>query len=112
MSKDAYNKGFRILHIGKIIHAKYHEEYGALLDKVQVTLYTNKEDVEKKLDEVKAAFHERDEEALGMTDASVNQFYSCTLCQSFAPSHVCIISPERSGLCGAVAGSTERQVTK
>ena len=103
MSKDAYNKGFRILHIGKIIHAKYHEEYGALLDKVQVTLYTNKEDVEKKLDEVKAAFHERDERALGMTDASVNQFYSCTLCQSFAPSHVCIISPERSGLCGAVS---------
>jgi acetyl-CoA synthase len=38
-----------------------------------------------------------------MTDASVNQFYSCTLCQSFAPSHVCIISPERSGLCGAVS---------
>ena len=103
MSKDAYNKGFRLLHIGKIIHAKYHEEYGALLDKVQVTLYTNKEDVEKKLDEVKAAFHERDERALGMTDASVNQFYSCTLCQSFAPSHVCIISPERSGLCGAVS---------
>lgn len=103
MSKDAYNKGFRILHIGKIIHAKYHEEYGALLDKVQVTLYSNREDVEKKLDEVKAAFHERDERALGMTDASVNQFYSCTLCQSFAPSHVCIISPERSGLCGAVS---------
>ncbi|MFQ5687366.1 MAG: acetyl-CoA decarbonylase/synthase complex subunit alpha/beta, partial [Candidatus Scalindua sp.] len=103
ISKDAYNKGFRLLHVGKIIHAKYHEEYGALLDKVQVTLYTNKEDVEKKLDEVKAAFAERDERALGMTDASVNQFYSCTLCQSFAPSHVCIISPERSGLCGAVS---------
>ncbi len=103
ISKDAYNKGFRLLHIGKIIHAKYHEEYGALLDKVQVTLFTKKEDVEKKLDEVKAAFTERDERALGMTDTSVNQFYSCTLCQSFAPSHVCIISPERSGLCGAVS---------
>ncbi|MGR3174622.1 MAG: acetyl-CoA decarbonylase/synthase complex subunit alpha/beta [Candidatus Scalindua sp.] len=103
ISKDAYNKGFRLFHIGKIIHSKYHEEYGALLDKVQVTLYTIKEDVEKKLDEVKAAFTVRDERALGMTDASVNLFYSCTLCQSFAPSHVCIISPERSGLCGAVS---------
>ena len=103
ISKDAYNKGFRLKHLGNIIHSKYHEEYGALLDKVQVTLYTNKEEVEKKLDEVKAAFTERDERALGMTDASVNQFYSCTLCQSFAPSHVCIISPERSGLCGAVS---------
>ncbi len=103
ISKDAYNKGFRLKHLGNIIHSKYHEEYGALLDKVQVTLFTNKEDVEKKLDEVKTAFTERDERALGMTDASVNQFYSCTLCQSFAPSHVCIISPERSGLCGAVS---------
>ncbi len=103
ISKDAYDKGFRLKHLGNIIHSKYHEEYGALLDKVQVTLYTAKEEVEKKLDEVKTSFTERDERALGMTDASVNQFYSCTLCQSFAPSHVCIISPERSGLCGAVS---------
>ena len=103
ISKDAYNKGFRLEHLGNIIHSKYHEEYGALLDKVQVTLYTTKEDVEKKLKEVKSAFTERDVRALGMTDASVNEFYSCTLCQSFAPSHVCIISPERSGLCGAVS---------
>ena len=36
-----------------------------------------------------------------MTDESVEDFYSCTLCQSFAPNHVCIISPERLGLCGA-----------
>ncbi len=103
ISKDAFNKGFRLEHLGNIIHSKYHEEYGALLDKVQVTLYTNKEEVEKKLEEVKAAFTERDVRALGMTDVSVNEFYSCTLCQSFAPSHVCIISPERSGLCGAVS---------
>jgi acetyl-CoA synthase len=103
ISKDAFGKGFRLKHLGSIIHSKFHEEYGALVDKVQVTLYTNKEDVEKKLAEVKAAFTERDVRALGMTDASVNQFYSCTLCQSFAPSHVCIISPERSGLCGAVS---------
>ena len=36
-----------------------------------------------------------------MTDESVDTFYSCTLCQSFAPTHVCVITPERSGLCGA-----------
>jgi acetyl-CoA synthase len=36
-----------------------------------------------------------------MTDEAVETFYSCTLCQSFAPNHVCIITPERSGLCGA-----------
>jgi acetyl-CoA synthase len=31
----------------------------------------------------------------------VETFYSCTLCQSFAPNHVCSVSPERTGLCGA-----------
>jgi acetyl-CoA synthase len=36
-----------------------------------------------------------------MTDEAVETYYSCTLCQSFAPSHVCVISPERTGLCGA-----------
>ncbi|HXY88552.1 MAG TPA: hypothetical protein VEG44_08935, partial [Candidatus Acidoferrales bacterium] len=35
-------------------------------------------------------------------DESVDEFYACTLCQSFAPSHVCVISPERLGLCGAL----------
>ena len=36
-----------------------------------------------------------------MTDESVEEFYSCALCQSYAPVHVCIITPERLGLCGA-----------
>jgi acetyl-CoA synthase len=36
-----------------------------------------------------------------MTDESVDVFYSCTLCQSFAPNHVCIITPQHPGLCGA-----------
>ncbi|MCK5732730.1 MAG: CO dehydrogenase/CO-methylating acetyl-CoA synthase complex subunit beta, partial [Candidatus Latescibacteria bacterium] len=37
----------------------------------------------------------------GMTDETTEMYYSCTLCQSFAPNHVCVISPERTGLCGA-----------
>jgi acetyl-CoA decarbonylase/synthase complex subunit delta len=36
-----------------------------------------------------------------LTDEAVDTFYDCTLCQSFAPTHVCIVSPERLGLCGA-----------
>ena len=36
-----------------------------------------------------------------MTDETEEIFYSCTLCQSFAPSHVCVITPERIGMCGA-----------
>ena len=38
-----------------------------------------------------------------MSDETANVFYSCTLCQSFAPTHVCVVTPERSGLCGSVS---------
>jgi acetyl-CoA synthase len=101
ISKDSYEKGFRIKHIGTILHSMIHQEYSAIVDKVQVTLYTGKEDVERLLPLALKAYEERDERLGGMTDESVDIFYSCLLCQSFAPNHVCIITPERLGLCGA-----------
>jgi acetyl-CoA synthase len=101
ISKDAFNKGFRLRHIGIILHAMLHQEYSAIVDKVQVKLYTKESDVEKLLPQAKKTFDERDERIGEMTDESVDTFYSCTLCQSFAPNHVCVITPERLGLCGA-----------
>jgi acetyl-CoA synthase len=101
VSSDAFNKGFRLKHIGVILHAMLHQEYSAIVDKVQVKIYTQLSDVEKLLPKAKKVFDERDERISGMTDESVDTFYSCTLCQSFAPNHVCIITPERLGLCGA-----------
>jgi len=101
ISKDAFDKGFRLKHIGLLIHAMLHQEYSAIVDKVQVTLYTKQEDVEKLLVKANQSFQERDERIMGMTDESVDTFFSCLLCQSFAPNHVCIITPERLGLCGA-----------
>ncbi len=52
-------------------------------------------------EEAGSAYKERDQRLGNMTDESVDTFYSCLLCQSFAPSHVCVITPERLGLCGA-----------
>ncbi len=101
ISNDSFSKGFRLKHIGIILHAMLHQEYGAIVDKAQVKLYTRHNDVESLLPQAKKAFDERDERLGDMTDESVDTFYSCTLCQSFAPNHVCIITPERLGLCGA-----------
>lgn len=101
ISKEAFKKGFKIHHLGVIIHARFHGEYSAILDKVQVTLLTDESDVQKLLPEAKESYAERDARIGGMTDESVDTFYSCTLCQSFAPNHVCIVKPERLGLCGA-----------
>ena len=90
-------KDFRLKHIGVILHAMLHQEYSAIVDKVQVKLYTKEMDIEKLLPQAKKAYDERDERISGMTDESVDTFYSCLLCQSFAPNHVCIITPERLG---------------
>jgi len=101
INQDAAKKGLRLKHIGTIMHAMLHQDYSAILDKVQVKLYTNEKDVEKLSKQAQKTFSERDERLSGMTDENVDTFYSCMLCQSFAPNHVCVITPERLGLCGA-----------
>lgn len=100
-SKEAFQAGLRLRHIGSILHAKLREEYSAIVDKCQVTVFTNREDVEREIVTARAAYAERDARMAGMTDEAVEVFYSCSLCQSFAPNHICIITPEHPGLCGA-----------
>ncbi len=101
VSKQAVEKGFTLKDIGTILHAKFHQDFGNILDKVQVTLYTKPEDVEELTKRAREEYRMRDDRVEKMTDEGVDTFYSCTLCQSFAPTHVCVISPERTGLCGA-----------
>jgi acetyl-CoA synthase len=101
ISKDAAKAGFTLEHIGKLLHAKYHDEYSSIVDKVQVKVYTNEKQVTKLREQAQAVYAERDARLAGMQDEDVETFYSCTLCQSFAPNHVCVVSPERPGLCGA-----------
>jgi acetyl-CoA synthase len=100
-SKAAVDKGFDIRHLGEILYARFHSEFGSIVDKVQVTLYTDSEPFEQWLERAREAYNARNVRLADMTDESVEEFYSCTLCQSFAPNHVCIVSPERLGLCGA-----------
>jgi acetyl-CoA synthase len=101
ISKEAKEKGFQFRHFGSIIHAKIHGEFGKIVDKVQVRIYTREQDVMDRIETARRAYRQRDERLAGLTDEAVETFYSCTLCQSFAPNHVCVITPERSGLCGA-----------
>jgi acetyl-CoA synthase len=101
VSKAAVEKGFTLKDIGTVLHAKYHQDFGNILDKVQVTLYTKQKDVDKITKEAREIYKHRDDRVEEMTDESEEIYYSCTLCQSFAPNHVCTVSPERTGLCGA-----------
>lgn len=101
VSKAAVQKGFSLKHLGVVLHAKFHQDFTKIVDKVQVTLFTKKEDVDKLTQRARAEYKLRDDRVEKMTDEDVETYYSCTLCQSFAPSHVCTVSPERTGLCGA-----------
>ncbi len=101
ISKAAKAKGFMLYHLGEILKVKLKSDYPAIVDKVQVEIYTEPEKVDELLAKAREVYAHRDERVAGMTDESVDIFYSCTLCQSFAPNHVCVISPERLGLCGA-----------
>ena len=101
VGKAAVEKGFLLKHIGKVMHAKYHQEFGNIVDKVQVKIYTEEEKVKEVMALAKDVYSQRDRRVEGMTDETEETFYSCTLCQSFAPAHVCVITPERTGMCGA-----------
>lgn len=101
IGKAAVEKGFTLEHIGKILHAKYHQDFGAIFDKCQVKIYTQADKVKEIAERAHKVYGTRDARIEGMTDETTDIYYSCTLCQSFAPNHVCVISPERTGLCGA-----------
>jgi len=101
ISKKAFAAGLRLRHLGTILHAKVHDEYGGIVDKVAVRIATVPEKVKAKVIEAREAFGYRDDRIADMTDESVDLFYSCTVCQSYAPDHVCVITPQRLGLCGA-----------
>lgn len=101
IGKEAKNAGLKFKHIGILLRAKLLSEFPAIVDKVQVTLYTIEEDVKRLYPAAKSAYEERDKRMGELIDESVDTFYSCQLCQSYAPNHVCVITPERLGLCGA-----------
>lgn len=104
IGKEAFEKGFRLKHIGEVIYAKMKDEFDTVVDKCQVTIYTDADKVAELEQEIAFPIYKaRDERLASLTDESVDVFYSCSLCQSFAPAHVCIVTPERLGLCGAVS---------
>lgn len=101
ISNAAVERGFTLEHLGTILHARFHADFGAIVDKVQVTIFTDPEKIEEWLAKARDAYDFRNKRLADLKDDAVDEFYSCTLCQSFAPDHVCIVSPERLGLCGA-----------
>jgi len=101
INHNAKKEGFTLEHLGIINITMTQSRFKAIVDKVQVTIYVDEADVLRLQEEARSVYRERDHRVAGLVDEAVDTFYSCLLCQSFAPSHVCVVSPERLGLCGA-----------
>jgi len=103
VSKKACAKGLTTLaYVGKVLVALLKNEL-PLIEQIQVTFFTDKETIAVRYVEALASYEARDARARGLTDDDVDVFYGCALCQSFAPSHVCVITPQRYANCGAIS---------
>lgn len=101
ISASAKSAGITLEHLGIVLNTMIHSKFKSIVDKVQTLIYINEADVLRERQEAQKIYRQRDIRLSTLTDESVDTFYSCLLCQSFAPSHVCVITPERLGLCGA-----------
>ena len=103
ISKADFEAGFRFKHIGEVLYAKVKSEFEAVVDKCQVKIVVDAEKNHALRQHANEVFSKRDDRLKSMTDESVPVYYTCIMCQAFSPSHVCIVTPERLGLCGAVS---------
>lgn len=101
ISNAAAESGVNLDSLGEILLARFHEDYGAIVERIQVRVVTDPSLQEEWLQKARASYELRDERLTGLTDAGVEEFYSCTVCRSVMPDHVCVVSPERPGPCGA-----------
>ena len=104
VNNAAYEAGLRLNHFGEVLYNMIMDEFDSVVDKCEVTFYTEADKVQEILDtKAMPTYNARDDRLASLTDESVDEFYTCILCQSFAPSHCCVVTPERLGLCGAVS---------
>ena len=104
ISKSTFEAGFRAKDLAEVLYANIKNEFDAVVDKCAVTIVTDEAECTRLRHELAIpAYDRRDERLTSLTDESVPVYYSCIMCQAFSPSHVCVVTPERLGLCGAVS---------
>jgi acetyl-CoA decarbonylase/synthase complex subunit beta len=103
LSNKSFQKGLNSFElIGKVLYRLFKSEL-PIIEKVQITFITDPEKVKELYPEALQIYDVRDARARGLKDEEVDKFYGCVLCQSFAPTHVCVITPQRYANCGAIS---------
>jgi acetyl-CoA decarbonylase/synthase complex subunit beta len=103
LNKKSFEKGLNSFnYIGKVLFRLFKSEL-PIIEKIQVSFITEPEKVRAMWKETLSIYEARDAKARGLKDEEVDKFYGCTLCQSFAPTHVCVITPQRYSNCGSIS---------
>ena len=103
IGKKSFQKGLNSFEpIGKVLYRLFKSEL-PIIEKVQITFITDPAKLDEMTSEAIQAYEARDAKARGLKYEDVDTFYGCALCQSFAPSHVCVITPQRYSNCGAIS---------
>jgi len=100
ISRESREAGLSLSHLAAVIQKGLLKDYGSLLESVETGISTSEEYCQGLLLNAKRAYAARDSSAFNATDEDIECFYSCIMCQCHVPSQICIISPERDGLCG------------
>jgi acetyl-CoA decarbonylase/synthase complex subunit beta len=112
LSKKSYEKGFNSLRLfGEVLMRLYKSEM-SFIEKIQISFMTDPEAVKDWYEKALEIYEARDARARGMKDSEVEVFYGCSLCQSFAPTHLCVITPQRYANCGAISWFDGRATAK
>lgn len=112
ISTSAYEKGFNSLKLLGTILIRLFKAELPIIKKAQVTIYTDPKKIEEPHAMAMKVYDARDERARGLHDEDVDMYYGCVLCQSFAPTHACCITPDRTSLCGSINWFDARAAAK
>jgi len=103
LTKKSFQKGFNsFTWMAKVLERLYKSEL-PIVEKIEFVFMTEGEKVKEMFGEAMKIWQERDARARGLSDEEVESFYGCTLCQSFAPTHICVITAQRYANCGAIS---------
>ena len=103
LSTKSFKRGLNTFKsIGKVLHRLFKSDL-PFIEKIQTTFVTEPAKVKEMMKKAIEIYDARDARARGLKDEDVEEFYGCTLCQSFAPTHCCVITPQRYANCGAIS---------
>jgi acetyl-CoA decarbonylase/synthase complex subunit beta len=101
VSNESIDAGFKLQDLAKALGTLFKEEF-PIIELIAITILTKEEDVQEFVDTAKSIYSTRDSRARELSDEDVDVFYGCLMCQSFAPTHMCVVTPDRTALCGAI----------